>query len=108
LLVALLPCLALGACGGDDEPAADTTRTVPDLTVPRTEQEEPAPPETTETVAPPTTETVAPTEGNGGTPAPEPEPAPPSDTPTNDTPPPQDSPAERFEEFCNDNPGACG
>ena len=37
-----------------------------------------------------------------------PTPEPPADTPENDTPPPADSPAERFEEFCNENPGACG
>ena len=36
------------------------------------------------------------------------QPTTPSDTPENDTPPPADSPAERFEQFCNDNPGACG
>ena len=29
------------------------------------------------------------------------------DTPQNDTPPPEDSPAERFEDFCAQNPGAC-
>ena len=33
---------------------------------------------------------------------------PPADTPENDAPPPKDSPAERFEEYCNENPGACG
>jgi len=32
----------------------------------------------------------------------------PSDTPDNDAPPPQGSPAERFEQYCNENPGACG
>ena len=37
-----------------------------------------------------------------------PETAPPADTPENDAPPPEDSPAERFEEFCDENPGACG
>ena len=57
----------------------------------------------TETLPP--VETVPPPTG-GGTPAPEAEP--PADTPENDTPPPADSPAERFEEFCDDNPGACG
>jgi hypothetical protein len=35
-------------------------------------------------------------------------PAPPADTPESDVPPPEDSPAERFEEYCNENPGACG
>jgi hypothetical protein len=29
------------------------------------------------------------------------------DTPQNDTPPPTGSPAERFERFCEQNPGAC-
>ena len=32
----------------------------------------------------------------------------PADTPENDAPPPDDTPAERFEEYCNENPGACG
>jgi hypothetical protein len=94
-------------CGGDEEeePAADTPVTVPELTLPQTDEVEP-PPTQTETTPPEPTE-PAPTPDDGGTPAPEPEPPPP-DTPENDTPPPPDSPAERFEEFCNDNPGACG
>jgi hypothetical protein len=33
--------------------------------------------------------------------------APPADTEGNDTPPPSGSPAERFEDFCAQNPGAC-
>jgi hypothetical protein len=37
---------------------------------------------------------------SGGTPAPD-------DSPQNDTPPPSGSPAERFEQFCQENPGAC-
>ena len=32
----------------------------------------------------------------------------PADTPENDAPPPEGSPAERFEQYCNENPGACG
>ncbi len=56
--------------------------------------------DTTDTTAP--TETPAePTQPSGGTQAP------PSDTPQNDVPPPQGSPADRFEQFCKDNPGAC-
>ncbi len=56
--------------------------------------------DTTDTTAP--TETPAePTQPSGGTPAP------PSDTPQNDVPPPSGSPADRFEQFCKDNPGAC-
>jgi hypothetical protein len=61
--------------------------------------EPPPPPSTT---VDPGTETLAP-EGTG-----EPGSAPPQDTPENDAPPPEDSPAERFEEYCNENPGACG
>ena len=59
----------------------------------------------------PGTETLPPdgdgdSSDDGGIPAPEAEP--PADTPENDTPPPPGSPAERFEEFCEENPGACG
>ena len=49
---------------------------------------------------------TAPPADDGGAPAPAPEP--PVDSPENETPPPEDSPAERFEEFCDENPGACG
>jgi hypothetical protein len=110
-LVALLLVALVGAvagCGGDDEPVARPPSDPPDLTVPQTDQiEVPAVPET-ETVAPaPTPEPEpAPTDTDGGAPAPAPEP--PADTPDNDTPPPAESPAERFEDFCNENPGACG
>jgi hypothetical protein len=110
LLAALLAiALVASGCGGDDEPSAETQPALPNLTVPQgdtTETEEPAAPlpdPQTETLPP--VETVPPSTG-GGTPAPEAEPPP--DTPENDTPPPADSPAERFEEFCDDNPGACG
>ena len=110
LLVALLGVLA--GCGGDDEPAAQTPTAIPDLTVPQTDEAEPLDPGT-ETLAPaspepepePEPEPVPPST-DGGTPAPAPEP--PADSPENDTPPPADSPAERFEDFCNENPGACG
>jgi hypothetical protein len=100
--VPLLLVAALAGCGGDDEPA-DTTRPLPDLAIPTTET---TPPPVTETApaattVDPATETL-PEEG------PAPTTQPPQDTPENDTPPPEDSPAERFEEYCNENPGACG
>jgi hypothetical protein len=111
VLAALLALALLASgCGGDDEPSAETEPALPNLTVPQgeaTETEqlvEPVPDPQTETLPPVETETVPPSTG-GGTQAPEAEPTP--DTPENDTPPPADSPAERFEEFCNDNPGAC-
>ena len=40
---------------------------------------------------------------SGGTTAPDAE----ADSPTNDTPPPDDSEAQQFEDFCQQNPGAC-
>lgn len=99
----MLVALAVAGCGGDDEPAAETRSEPAPLTVPETETTE----ETPTTVPPVTTaEPVVPPGTDGGVPAPESEPPP--DSPENDTPPPEDSPAERFEEFCNDNPGACG
>jgi outer membrane biosynthesis protein TonB len=114
-LAALLPVAILAAglasgCGRDDEPAAGPI-TLPELTVPQTD-EAPTPEPETETTAPaapepepaPAPEPVPPST-DGGTPAPTPEP--PADSPENDTPPPADSPAERFEDFCNENPGAC-
>jgi hypothetical protein len=82
---------AIAGCGGDDEPA-DTTRGLPELSPPRSETaptvEQAEPPSTT---VDPATETL-PLEG----------------PPPSDTAPADDSPAERFEEYCNENPGACG
>jgi hypothetical protein len=52
-----------------------------------------------------------PDQGTGGTQQPaEPDTGgsqPPPDTEQNDQPPPKGSPAERFERFCQENPGAC-
>jgi hypothetical protein len=101
----LLVAAAIAGCGGDEEPSGATTRELPDLSIPKTETTPavttPAePPETTTTVDP-ATETL-PEEGPT---APE---QPPADAPGSDTPPPEDTPAERFEEYCNENPGACG
>ena len=99
----LLLAAAIAGCGGDDAPAGETTRELPDLAVPTTDTTPtvttPAEPPTT---VDPETETL-PEEG----PAPAPQ-DPPADSPDNDAPPPEDTPAERFEEYCNENPGACG
>ena len=98
LLLSLLVTAA--GCGADQESSADSPPKAPELTIPETDSE--PPPSETETT--PTTET-APPPTTTTTPA---QPTTPSDTPQNDTPPPADSPAQRFEQFCNDNPGACG
>lgn len=92
---------ALAGCGGDDEPA-ETTRELPELSLPSTEAAPPAErTDTQSTTVDPATETL-PQEG------PAPSDTAPTDTPESDTAPPEDTPAERFEEYCNENPGACG
>jgi hypothetical protein len=107
LLLALLAVVAAG-CGDDETPSAGT---VPgqELTVPNedsTRSEEPSEePGATET-APAPAETSPRQGGGGGTPAPSDQTRP-EDSPANDVPPPKDSPAARFEQFCDENPGAC-
>jgi hypothetical protein len=56
----------------------------------------------TETSAPSQTQTqTAPTQPSGGVQSPQ------NDTQQHDVAPPKGSPADRFEQFCKDNPGAC-
>ena len=99
--MALLLVAALAGCGGDDEPTA-TTRQLPDLSLPSTVAAPPAEQTDTQaTTVDPGTETL-PTEG------PPPSDTAPTDSPESDTAPPSSTPAERFEEYCNENPGACG
>jgi hypothetical protein len=62
----------------------------------------------TQETAPPVVTTVDPATETLPEEGPPAEPQTPADTPENDSPPPKDSPAERFEEYCNENPGACG
>ena len=121
-LVAILALsLLLAACGGDDrDEASESLPTTPALTVPgeeatpevtpRDEREETdTETSTTTTPATPTQTTPAeadPSAPSGGAAAPETGGATP-DTEQNDQPPPADSPASEFEQFCQDNPGAC-
>ncbi len=78
--------------GGDFAPADGQTTTDETTTDPTGTAPEPAPePEPTIT---------------GAAPTPTPDPAVP-DSPANDTPPPPNTAADRFEDFCNQNPGDC-
>ena len=92
---------ALAGCGGDDEPA-ETTRELPELSV-TDARRRPRPSEQTDHADDGRS-------GHGDAPAggAAPSDTAPADTPESDTAPPEDSPAERFEEYCNENPGACG
>jgi hypothetical protein len=105
-IAALLALFALAAagCGGDEDAAKDSAEELdtPPLTVPGGDASE-----LQETTPSSTTPSTTPAEpGTGGTPAPAPEtPAP--DSPENDTPPAPGTPPAQFEEFCDENPGAC-
>ena len=102
LVLALVPALA--ACGGDDEPKKRAKP--PELTVPETDPER-APDTATQTApAPQPTTPATPPGDDGGATAPDQQA--PQDSPQNDTPPPPGSEAERYEKFCDQNPGACG
>jgi hypothetical protein len=114
-IAAVLTGLIVGvvlANSGDDGGGGDTTQSVPDLApLPgsadggsRTDRERTQTDRTTTDESGGTTAPTTPpadTGGEtGGTQAPQ-------DSPQNDTPPPSGSPAERFEQFCEENPGAC-
>jgi hypothetical protein len=95
--------LALGACGDDEERAADTrteTTATTETAAPTATTGTPAP--TTPVDTSPRTEALPGGQDGGATPPRQ------QDSPENDTPPPADSPAERFERECERNPEACG
>ena len=124
--MAALAAVGLAACGGDDEPSNEELRKPP-LTVPQddsqrgdttdttgTDQTGTAPDEGGTGTGETTTTTDEPLDqpdpGTGGVPAPDtndPAANPQRDSPENDLPPEPGSPEERFEQFCDQNPGAC-
>jgi hypothetical protein len=101
LLLALAP---LAGCGEEEPRAAPEP---PELTLPRTDTEPEAPPAPTQTAPPAPAEPQAPQTDYENAPSPHPPPRD-QDGPGNDTPPPPGSPAERFEQECEQNPEACG
>jgi hypothetical protein len=118
--LAVAAALALAACGGseqnsDDASGPTTVPTVPTTTTPTATTPATTTPEATP--SPYSTEEQAPGEGDGtgGAPAPSAPRGdeqtggarPPEDSPENDTAPDPDSPAGRYERFCDENPGAC-
>ena len=112
LRLAALPLMLLAfaapACGGDDEEARRTPKP-PELTVPgRTLTDDTAPDTSTGTAPEPPQSPGTDTGGGtcGGATSP-PDPSRP-DSPQNDVPPQPGTPEDRFERFCNENPGACG
>jgi hypothetical protein len=112
---------ALAACGGDDDNSS-TPVEKPPLTVPGdstagsadttdTDSTEATPPDDAGDTGSTTGPADQPNPANGGVPAPDnnnpPADQQPEDSPSNDTPPEPGSPADRFEQFCAQNPGAC-
>ena len=104
--VALLAIAAAPGCGSDDEPA--TTGTTSPATGPTGSEKKPghdskpdadADGAVSPSPAPSTPQTVPST---GGEAAP-----PPTDSEDNDIPPPAGSPAEQFEQACEENPEIC-
>lgn len=83
----------------DEDEDADSTSTGTDEEAPSPDST-PSAPSGGGTTATPTPQATA-------TPAPTQAPAAPQDDAQNDTSPPVDSGAERFEDFCQQNPGAC-
>jgi hypothetical protein len=102
-LLALTPLAVAAGCGSDDE-ASPRPPAAPKLTVPREAKTEPATTDTG-TAAEPAPAPAPQTDTSGASPAPRTQPG---DSPQNDRPPPKGSPADKFEKFCDENPGACG
>jgi hypothetical protein len=102
-LILSLFALGLAACGGDDDDESATTIPTVPLSVPG---DTTSFDESTDTTVDTVPDTATPAPAPAPAPAPTPAPVTP-DSPDNDTPPPAGSEAEQFENFCEENPGAC-
>jgi hypothetical protein len=103
----LLSLFALGiaGCGGDDDDESATTIPTVPLSVPGEGTSTLG--DDTDTTVDTVPDTAAPVPTPTPAPTPTPSPTPTPDSPDNDTPPPAGSEAEQFENFCDENPGAC-
>ena len=103
-----LLALAAAGCGGDETVAPEVPGPPADVVLPESTVA-PAADENSDSTTDDSGATgdtggaTTPDTSGGGTAAPDAE----ADSPTNDTPPPADSEAEQFEDFCAQNPGAC-
>jgi hypothetical protein len=105
-LVLSLLALGIAGCGGDDDGDASTTLPTVPLSVPGGEST--LGDNTTDTTVDTVPDTATPVPTPAPAPAPTPAPTPVTpDSPQNDTAPPAGSEAEQFENFCDQNPGAC-
>jgi hypothetical protein len=107
-LLTMAGLLALGGCGSDGE----STTTPSSTSAPQTAAQTTTSSTTTESTTTTTEDNGGATSpsgggdntsgdgGSGGSTVP--------DTPSNDVTPPADTPQGKFEQYCNQNPGACG
>jgi hypothetical protein len=115
ILIALALGTGLGACGGDSEVTDVVPRSTPDLTVPAETtglENAPTTTSTTQTTDTTTSTTAAPATGTG-TATPPSAPGATGGTPPAATTTPNtggaspDASGQQFEDFCEQNPGAC-
>jgi hypothetical protein len=108
-VAAIVTGLVVGVVIADSGGSGSATPSIPELKPPpgsitgdsgTTDQKTTSTDTTTTTPAQTPTQTT-PSQPSGGAQSPQ------NDTQQNDQPPPQGSPADRFEQFCKDNPGAC-
>jgi hypothetical protein len=109
-IAAIVTGLVVGVVIASSDDSGTATPSVPELKPPpgsitsetgTTDQRTTTTDESTDTTTAPAPTQTTPSQPSGGAGSPQ------SDTPQNDVAPPSGSPADRFEQFCKDNPGAC-
>jgi hypothetical protein len=108
-VAAIVTGLVVGVVIADSGGSGSATPSIPELKPPPgsitgdsgTTDQKTTSTDTTTTTPTQTPTQTTPSQPSGGAQSPQ------NDTQQNDQPPPQGSPADRFEQFCKDNPGAC-